>query len=95
MWLQRSLNKWHNPIAQYALGSDECNLLLIRLVHGYLVVTSVCIQKAHMRVTQSRVHQLIDFWQREAVFRTSSVEACEIHSHSPFAYFFLYHDCVG
>ena len=42
-----------------------------------------------------KIHQLINFQQWEAVFRTSSVEACEIHTYSPFVSLFLYHDRVG
>ena len=43
--------KGHHLIAKYFSRGDEYSFVLIRLVHGYLVVTSVCIQEAHLGMT--------------------------------------------
>ena len=67
----------------------------IGLVHGHLIVISICIQEVHLGMTRGRVHQLINFRQRESIFKTSSIEACEVNAYSPLASLFLYHDRVG
>ena len=41
----------HDLVAEHSLEGNECGLLLIWIVHGYLVVTTVCIQEAHSCMT--------------------------------------------
>ena len=45
--------------------------------------------------TRDGVHQLINFGQGKAIFRTSSIEACEVNAYSPLTRLILYHHYVG
>ena len=41
-------------------------------------------------MTQSRVQQLVNFWQMKAVFQIGLVEACEVNADSPLVIFLFY-----
>ena len=88
-------SKRHDLVIEYALRGDECSFLLVGLVHGNLVITSVYIQEAHLDMTRVRVHQLVDLWQWESVFWASSIATCEMNTDPLFVCLLFYHDCVG
>ena len=88
-------SKRHDLVIEYALRGDECSFLLVGLVHGNLVITSVYIQEAHLDMTRGRVHQLVDLRQWKAIFWVSSFETCEMNIDHPFASLLIYYEYVG
>ena len=75
--------------------SNKGCLLLIIHSQGYLVVSLKGIQKAHLRMTYSGIHQLVDPRHGEMVFRTCSVQICEVHTYPSLSFFLLHHHSIG
>ena len=53
------------------------------------------IQKTHLRITYSCIHQLVYSRHRERVFGTSLIEICEIYTHTPLPSLLLHHHRVS
>jgi hypothetical protein len=57
-------------IVEIAKGGDECDVGLVHLHEGYLVVTRVGIHEAQDLTPSSEVNDLVDLGKRERILRT-------------------------
>ena len=76
------------------LGSDKCCFLLVGQGHRDLVVALKCIQKAHLLMARSWIHQLVYSWKRKGILQTSFVQVGKIYTYPLFSILLLYHHSV-
>ena len=65
-------------------------MLLIRDMHGDLIISRISIHEAEKLVPRGRIHELIDSWEWEAIIRASFVKINEVDTGSTLAIVLLY-----
>lgn len=75
--------------------SVECYFIFVFLLHPYLVVSFVCVQKAFPFQTLQRLYFLIYLGELVVIFWASFIEICVVYAHSPAFVVFSNHDWVG
>lgn len=73
--------KRHRDIAECAKGGDESGGMLVGFLHGYLVVTGVCVHEGKELVSSGRVHNLVNTRERKGVHGTCLIQPSAVDAH--------------
>jgi len=65
--------EWHNLIIIVNGFADKSRLFLIWMIHGYLVVARIGMQKVEHLMAERSINQLINAWRSICVFRACLV----------------------
>ena len=87
--------KGHPFITIGSFWHYECCFLLIRFFHCNLVISSICILKAHLFVARCRIHELINIRKWEVILRACLILVSEVYAYPPFFILFWYDHRIG
>ena len=74
-------------------SNKSCPLLIIQS-QKYLVVPLKSIQKAHLKMTYSGIHQLVYLRHGGRIFWAGLVWICEVHTYPPLSIFLLHNHSI-
>ena len=87
--------EWQYRVMIVGFRRNKWCFLLILNSQSNLMVPLESIQKTHMRVSISGVHQLINLRYRERIFQACSVQVGKIHTYPPFTILLLHYHGIG
>ena len=87
--------KRHYVVAIHPYRSNKCHVHQVGQIPWDLIVAEVSVKKGEKFMSNRRVHNLINLWERKCIFRASIIQVRIVDTSTPLAIFLGNNHDVG